>query len=286
MAGTVLKPVAFAIATVVLGVLAVINLAFLHPLFGLVALVLLPLLFAINQSYSKLVAGPAAEVQVAVAGVTGVAHESFDGVMVVKTLGRTDEEIARMETAADELRSKRLVLGRFRAIFEPLLQTLPEIGIVVLLLIGAGLVESNTVTTGDLIGALSLFSVLALPIRVLGFFLQSMPPSVVALERIDGVLDLPSPQLREGTIDALETGPLALEFDNVFFSHGDHVVLDDLSLTVAAGENVALVGATGSGKTTLIELAAGLVRPTGGTISLGGIAYDDLLAEALSLIHI
>ena len=280
VAGTVLKPVAFAIATVVLGVLAVINLAFLHPLFGLVALVLLPLLFAINQSYSKLVAGPAAEVQVAVAGVTGVAHESFDGVMVVKTLGRTDEEIARMETAADELRSKRLVLGRFRAIFEPLLQTLPEIGIVVLLLIGAGLVESNTVTTGDLIGALSLFSVLALPIRVLGFFLQSMPPSVVALERIDGVLDLPSPQLREGTIDALETGPLALEFDNVFFSHGDHVVLDDLSLTVAAGENVALVGATGSGKTTLIELAAGLVRPTGGTISLGGIAYDDLLAEA------
>ncbi len=280
VAATVLKPVAFAVATVVLGVLAVINLTFLHPLFGLVAFVLLPLLFAINQSYSKKVAGPAAEVQHAVAEVTGVAHESFDGVMVIKTLGRTDAEIARMELAAGDLRAKRLVLGNFRAVYEPLLQTLPEIGIVVLLLLGAGLVESGTVTTGDLIGALSLFSVLALPIRVLGFFLQSMPPSVVALERIDGVLDLPSPEVREGNIDELADGPLELGFDDVSFRHGDHVVLDGLSLKVEAGENVALVGATGSGKTTLIELAAGLIEPSHGSVSLDDVPFSELKAAA------
>lgn len=279
VAGTVLKPLAFAIATVVLAILAVINLALLHPVFGLVALVLLPVLFVINQSYSKRVAGPAAEVQQAIAEVTGVAHESFDGVMVVKTLGRTDAEIDRMEARAADLRSKRLVVGNVRAIFEPLLEALPEVGIVVLLLVGAGLVESGSVTTGELIGALSLFSVLSLPIRIVGFFLQSMPPSVVALERIDTVLDLERPDVVEGTVDDLPSGPLSLSFDGVSFAHGEHVVLDTLNLEVRAGENVALVGATGSGKTTLIELAVGLVQPSSGRISLGGVAYSDLRAS-------
>lgn len=279
VAGTVLKPLAFAIATVVLGVLAVINLALLHPVFGLVALVLLPILFVVNQAYSKRVAVPAAEVQEAVAEVTEVAHESFDGVMVVKTLGRTDAEIDRMQSSADDLRAKRLVVGNVRAVFEPLLQVLPEVGIIVLLLLGAGLVESGSVTTGELIGALSLFSVLSLPIRIVGFFLQSMPPSVVALERIDGVLDLPKPEAHEGDVAALADGPLELVFDDVSFSHGDHIVLDRLSLSVAAGENVALVGATGSGKTTVIELAAGLVQPSMGSISLGSVDYRDLKAR-------
>ena len=276
VASIVLKPLAFAVATVVLAILAVINLALLHPFFGLVALVVLPVLFVINQAYSKRVAGPAAEVQRAVAEVTGVAHESFDGVMVVKTLGRTDAEIDRMNVSATDLRSKRLVVGNVRAIFEPLLEALPEIGIVVLLLVGAGLVESGNVTTGELIGALSLFSVLSLPIRIVGFFLQSMPPSVVALERIDTVLDLDRPDVVEGSVTALDDGPLSLTFEGVSFAHGDHVVLDGLDLTVEKGENVALVGATGSGKTTLIELAAGLVQPTGGIISLGGVGYGDL----------
>lgn len=279
VAATVLKPLAFAIATVVLGILAVINLALLHPIFGLVALVLLPILFVVNQAYSKRVAGPAAEVQQAVAEVTGVAHESFDGVMVVKTLGRTDAEIDRMERSAHDLRKKRLVVGDVRAVFEPLLQVLPEVGIVVLLLIGAGLVESGEVTTGQLIGALSLFSVLSLPIRIVGFFLQSMPPSVVALERIDGVLDLPLHERPEGTVDALPDGPLSLSLDAVSFAHGDHVVLDGLTLEVGAGENIALVGATGSGKTTVIELAAGLVQPSKGAISLGGVDYRELKAQ-------
>lgn len=278
VAGTVLRPLAFAVATVVLAVLAVINLALLHPTFGLVALVLLPVLFVINQSYSKRVAKPAAEVQQAVAEVTGVAHESFDGVMVVKTLGRSDAEIDRMEVTADDLRSKRLVVGNIRAVFEPLLEALPEIGIVVLLLLGARLVEAGTVTTGELIGALSLFSVLSLPIRIVGFFLQSMPPSVVALDRIDEVLDLPSPERREGKVDRLPEGPLELTFDGVSFAHGDHVVLDELDLSVARGENVALVGATGSGKTTLIELAAGLIVPDAGEITLGSVPYRDLKA--------
>ncbi len=280
VAGIVLKPLAFAVATVVLAFLAVISLALVHPFFGIVAVVLLPILMTINQLYSARVALPAAEVQEAVASVTNVAHESFDGIMVIKTLGRTDDEVERMRVVSADLREKRLQVGRLRAVFEPLLETLPSLGVVVLLLLGARLVDQGSITVGEVVGAMSLFSVLALPIRIVGFFLQSMPASVVALERIDKVLDLPLPEAHGGSVDHLPDGPLVLSFDGVSFAHGDNVVIEDLHLDVEAGETVALVGATGSGKTTLIELAAGLIPPASGTVSLGGVGHEDLLPLA------
>ena len=278
VAGTVLRPLAFAVATVVLAVLAVISLTLVHPLFGLTAFVLLPILGVINQAYSKRVAGPAAEVQQAVAGVTNVAHESFDGIMMVKTLGRSDDEVERLRVAADTLRTKRLKVGGLRAVFEPLLETLPNFGVVVLLLLGGWLVDRGSVSVGDVVGAMSLFTVLALPFRIVGFFLQSMPPSVVALDRVDKVIDLPLPPERSRT-DSLPDGSLELRFTDVHFAHGSNVVLDGVDLDVASGETVALVGATGSGKTTLLELAAGLVDPDRGTIELGGVDNDSLSAN-------
>lgn len=280
VAGMVLRPLAFAVATVVLAFLAVISLSFVHWTFGLVAVVILPILFVLNQGYSTRVAGPAADVQAAIATVTGVAHESFDGVMVVKTLGRTDDEVERMRVVSEDLKQKRLVVGRLRAIFEPLLEVLPNLGIIVLLLIGANLISTNSASVGDVVGAMSLFSVLGLPIRVVGFFLQSMPSSVVALERIDKVIDLAKPVDHAGTIAELPAGPLGLTFRNVGFAHGDNVVLDDFDLELAPGETVALVGATGSGKTTLLEIAAGLVDAASGTVSLGGIEYQNLQPRA------
>ncbi|RZV44986.1 MAG: ABC transporter ATP-binding protein [Acidimicrobiales bacterium] len=276
VAGVVIRPLAFAVATVVLAVLAIISLTLLHPLFGIVGFVLLPILAGLNRVYSRLVSKPAAEVQHAVGEVTSVAHESFDGIMIVKTLGRSDEEIARMTSAAEDLRTKRLKVGRLRAVFEPLLELLPNIGVVVLLLLGAWLVDRGQVSVGDVIGAMTLFTVIGLPIRVLGFFLQSIPPSVVALDRVDSVLDLEIPDRFGGSVSDLPPGPLGLTFDGVSFAFGEHDVLDQLSLDVAPGESVALVGATGCGKTTLLELATGLLSPTAGSISLGGVPYGDL----------
>ena len=282
VAGIMLRPLAFAVAVVLLAVLAVINLLLIHWTFGLVALVVLPALFVINNFYSRRVARPAAEVQQAVAEVTGVAHESFEGVMVVKTLGRTDDEIARFEARASQLKAKRLEVGNLRAIFEPLLSVLPNLGVIALLIIGARLVESGDVSVGDVIGAMSLFTVLGLPIRIIGFFLQSMPASVVALDRVDRVLDIEPPSRRAGSVDALPEGPMTLTMADVSFAHGELQVLDELDLEVSAGETVALVGATGSGKTTLLEIAAGLVPPDSGSISIAGVPTADLAPGTLS----
>ncbi len=283
VAGTVLRPLAFAVATVVLAVLAVISLTLVHWTFGIVAVVVLPLLLAINRVYSAKVSIPVAEVQQSVADATSVAHESFDGVMMVKTLGRTDAEISRMRVESDDLRTKRLRVGRLRAVFEPLLDLIPNVGVLVLLLLGARLVDGGEISVGDLVGAMSLFSVLGLPIRIVGFFLQSMPSSVVALDRIDRVLDIEPPVVISsnagGSAEPLPDGPLELRFDGVVFAHDEHRVLGGVDLHIASGETVALVGSTGSGKTTLLELAAGLINPDAGTVSLGGVVYEVLDAR-------
>ena len=207
-----------------------------------------------------------------------VAHESFDGAVVVKTLGREPIEVERMRAASERLRDERIRVGRMRASFEPSIDALPTAGAVVLLLVGAWLVGRGSATPGDLVLAATLFSLLALPLFIVGFFLEEMPRSVVSLERVDRVLDRPLEPSAEPEANGpvLPPGPLGLQIDGLAVRYGSRLVLDGLSLAVGPGETVALVGATGSGKSTLLETVAGLNSVAGGSIHLSGAALPDV----------
>ena len=207
-----------------------------------------------------------------------VAHESFDGAVVVKTLGREPIEVERMRAASERLRDERIRVGRMRASFEPSIDALPTAGAVVLLLVGAWLVGRGSATPGDLVLAATLFSLLALPLFIVGFFLEEMPRSVVSLERVDRVLDRPLEPSAEPEANGpvLPPGPLGLQIDGLAVRYGSRLVLDGLSLAVSPGETVALVGATGSGKSTLLETVAGLNSVAGGSIHLSGAALPDV----------
>ena len=117
--------------------------------------------------------------------------------------------------------------------------------------------------------ALALFSILALLMQILGFLFTQIPQSVVAQDRIDGVLEVSTePELSE-----FESKSSDISFENVSFSYpvndqNDHLVLSDLSVRIDPGETVALVGSTGSGKSTLVSLLSGLMPPTEGQLSL------------------
>ena len=210
-----------------------------------------------------------------------VAHESFDGALVVKTLGRAPQEIERMGQRADELKEARIRVGRIRGTFEPTIDAIPNIGIIVLLLIGSWQVSTGALDTGDLVQGVALFSLLAFPMRVVGFFLQEMPRAVVSIARIDRVVaQTRSPEPTAGV--SLPGGPLPVEFDHVSFSYEPGVeVLDDLTFTVAAGETVAIVGSTGSGKSTLCDLLVRLADPSTGTVRIGGVDTDEVAPTEL-----
>ncbi len=274
----VLKPLAFAVSVVVLVVVTMAALFAAHPLLALIAAVVFPALAVISRIYTRMVETPSAEVQRRVGEVSEVAHESFDGAVVVKTLGREPIEVERMRAASERLRDERIRVGRMRAGFEPSIDALPTAGAIVLLLVGAWLVGRGSATPGDLVLAATLFSLLALPLFIVGFFLEEMPRSVVSLERVDRVLDRPlePPSEPEGNGPVLPPGPLGLQIDGLAVRYGSRLVLDGLSLAVGPGETVALVGATGSGKSTLLETVAGLNSVAGGSIHLSGAALQDV----------
>jgi ABC-type multidrug transport system fused ATPase/permease subunit len=284
---TVMMPLPLSLGVIVLIGLSIVSLALIDPLLMLVGLALFPTLAVLNQIYSRKVEAPASSTQARLGEVSSVAHESFEGALLVKTLGLETREVERLAGAARGLRSARLAVGRLRATFEPALDALPNFGTIVLLAVGAWRVSEDVISTGQLVQAMALFSVLTFPMRVVGFLLEEMPRAVVAADRIAGVLAAPTrPDPAEGAGVPLPAGPLAVEVRDLGFaytpdSRDTDPVLAGVDLTLAPGETVALVGATGSGKSTLCHLLAHLYQPTAGAVRIGGVDLAD--AEPASL---
>jgi ABC-type multidrug transport system fused ATPase/permease subunit len=281
VASEVINPLPFSTGLVVLIVFSLIAMLLVDPLLTLVGLVLFPAMAMLNRFYTRRVERPAEEVQRRVGDVSSIAHESFEGVLVVKTLGRDQAEIDRIARASDQLRDARVRVGALRSMFEPMLDSLPNLGIIVVLAIGGWRVSTGAVTPGDLVQVMALFTLLAFPMRVVGFLLEEMPRSVVALDRIDNVLDA-SPEVLPARPVSLPPGLLDVDAEAVEYGHRDGPpVLSDCTLHVSGGEVVALVGPTGCGKTTLCELLAGLDRPDRGQVRLGGVDLTTVSREEL-----
>src|SRR5688572_30078872 len=270
---TALQPVPMSIGVIVLLVAAVGSLAAVDPMLMLVGLALFPTLGLLNRMYARRIEVPAAATQEQLGRVSAVVHESFDGALVVKTLGLEESEHDRLADDAEALRRARLEVGWLRATFEPGLETLPVLGSIVLLAVGAWRVSTGALDIGGLVQAMTLFGILSFPTRVLGYMLEELPRAVVAVDRLDELLANP-PRVRppDGEGEPLPTGALTAELDDVSFGYADdEPVLEGCSLRIEAGEVVALVGATGAGKTSLCMLLAHLYDPASGTVRVGGV---------------
>ena len=116
----------------------------------MIGVLLFPTLAIMNRSFARRMEGPARRAQERIGDVSSVAHESIDGAMVVKTLGREDEETERLAAKARALRDERVQAGYIRAGFEPALEALPAVGAVALLAVGSWRVSAGAVTRGDL----------------------------------------------------------------------------------------------------------------------------------------
>lgn len=272
----VLHPLPFAFAAMFMGVFAAIAMFLVDPILALLAFAIFPISIILNRIYTNRVEEPARHQQASVGKVGAVAHESFDGALVVKLLGREEAEMARFDAEAEELRVHRVRVGTLRAIFESTLGAVPNLGIVLVVLIGAWRVDNGAATVGGLVQISALFATLSLPLRILGYFLQNVPVARAANERLDSVFDEPFADAGAGLIPAADATGADLRFENVTLGFGDQVIVSDVDLEVRAGETVALVGATGSGKSTLISALAGLLDPSDGTITFGGVPIDDL----------
>jgi ABC-type multidrug transport system fused ATPase/permease subunit len=277
-----IAPFPFAVGTIFMIIVAVVALFFTDWVLALVGVTLFPTLFLINVLYSRRMSPRQIRAQQLRAKVSAVAHESFDGALVVKTMGREEDESRRFQVFVTELRDALISVGRLRGLFDPVMDALPSAGTLAVLLLGAWRLQSGAISVTELVSVAFLFTVLAFPVRAIGWVVAELPRSVAGWERVQAVLGATG-DLAYGTESPDTTGPAALTFHEVTFAYADGPdVLHDVTFTVPAGKTVALVGPTGSGKSTIASLAVRLVDPKAGTVRVDEVALPDLSVAALA----
>jgi ATP-binding cassette, subfamily B, bacterial len=283
----IMSPLPFATGVITMLVAAAVWLVVTDPFLAVLGLLVVPTILAVNLFFQRRVERPTALGQERLGAMSAVAHESFDGALVVKTLGAEEAEGRRFASTAELLRDARIEAARITANFEASLDAVPALTTVALLVIGVWRIEQGAITAGTLVGIINLFTLLIWPLRLIGYVLSDLPRAVVGYERVMAVLreprPAPRPPGRDAGAGALPPGPLGLEVERLGYGYEQGgEVLHEVSFEVAAGGTVALVGPTGSGKSTLALLLAGLLEPERGRIRLGGRDLRELAAGELA----
>jgi ATP-binding cassette subfamily B protein len=270
------------IANLVMVVAAVVILVLTDPLLALVALAPLPLVNVTATRFSRTVHPAIMEVQVQQAELATVVEETVAGVRVVKGFGAEETQNRKVEREADDIRDASLRAARIRAHYLPIVDLLPQVGLIAVLGIGGHRALSGELTIGQLVAFTTYIALLIQPLRMMGMTIAWGQRAGVALERINEVLstvpevhDPPAPAELPPRRPGQPVG--SIELDDVHFGYQpDAPVLRGLDLHIDAGRSVALVGETGSGKSTIARLLVRFYEPQRGTIRLDGIDIRDL----------
>ena len=278
-----IAPLPMAVGTIAMMVIAVGQMLAADLVLALVGLTVFPLVIVTNVVYQRWQSPLMTRAQALRAEVSEVAHESFDGALVVKSLGRESEETERFARKAHELRDVNVRAGRIRAAFDPLIEGLPNLGVLLVLTVGVLRVESGLTRPADLVTIAYLLTIVAFPIRSLGWLVGEFPRSVVGFGRVDTVLAATGHMTYGDHVIAGSGTGARLEVEGLRYAYpGAAPVLADLGFSVEPGRTVAVVGATASGKSTLTSLLLRLVDPHEGAVRLDGTDLRDLAAGSLA----
>jgi ABC-type multidrug transport system fused ATPase/permease subunit len=269
------NPMPFAVGVVVMLIVAAAELLSTDVWLALAALLVVPGVLATNVVFQRHMSPAVSTAQRMRGEVAEVAHESFEAAVVVKALGTADREEERFTGKAALLRDANVRAGTVRAMFDPVIDLIPNVGTLLVLVVGTWRLRAGAVQTGDVVGAGFLLSMLAVPVRSIGFLLAELPRSLVGWDRIAGVLDATG-DLPRGDVRWREPGrAAAVHLEGVSCAvpsaRGPRELLHGVDLQIPAGRTVAIVGPTGAGKTTLVGLVARLADPTAGRVLVGGV---------------
>src|SRR5215210_8035482 len=237
---------------------------------ALIVLIPLPLVSLAAWLYSRRYDVGTRRLQESWGRAASLVEETVSGIRVVKGLGAGNALSANFRRRSDEIVDRALHLARLDAVFNPALEALPLLGIAAVLWLGGRRVISGELTLGSFVAFNAYVVMLVWPLRVLGQRVTTVQKALAASARITEVLET-EPRLREPRHRKALEACGDVRFEDVRFGHqGDRPVLDGLDLHVAPGESLALVGATGSGKSTVAGLLARLYDPEDGRVLLDG----------------
>jgi ATP-binding cassette subfamily B multidrug efflux pump len=244
---------------------------------ALVCFSLLPFIIYITFSFSSKARDAFREVRLKIARINATLQENFSGIKVVQIFNRERESYRRFKVLNHETYLANMRQIGIFALFVPIIEIVGTIAIALLIWYGGGKVISNTLSLGTLVAFLSYLRMFFQPIRDISEKYNIMQSAMASTERIFGVLDNRE-MIQEASAPKSIAGMRGnIEFRNVTFSYrGNEEVLRDISFSVRAGETVAIVGATGAGKTSIISLLERFYDPQGGQILIDGVDIREL----------
>lgn len=217
--------------------------------------------------------------------VLGITRENLTGIRVIRAFCKEDEEIESFDNANDTLTTMQKVVGRISGLMNPLTYIVINLGIVILIYIGAIRVDTGIISQGAVVALYNYMSQILVELIKLANLIVTMTKSVASCKRLEDVLKLKSTldvHANTGTSIDKENIP-AVEFDHVSLTYKDagEESLTDISFTINKGETAGIIGGTGSGKTSLVHLIPHFYDATKGTVKVDGIDVKDYALDEI-----
>ena len=249
---------------------------------ALIALAITPVLVVLAYRYSHVAHPTLRDVQQKLADVATVAEENIVGVHVVKSFAQEPQEQQKFTDRSEAVFLQTVRANRQRALYVPFISWVPMLAQAAVLLVGARMVASGDLTVGGFIAFNLYLGMLIMPLRSLGMWIGQAQRATASGERIFQVMDEPEEIADRPEAVELPEGAGDLRFEGVGFDYMEgRPVLQDIDLEVAAGKTIALIGHTGSGKTTLTSLVPRFYDVTSGRVTLDGADVRDLKLNSL-----
>ena len=249
---------------------------------ALITLSIAPVLIAVAYRYSHVSHPLLRDVQQKMADVATVAEENIVGVHVVKSFAQEASEQSKFERRSEEVFALSVKANRQRAFYIPLLSFLPLLSQAAILYVGGHMVANGTLSLGDFVAFNLFLALLVLPLRQLGMWIGQAQRATASGERIFQVLDEPEQITDAADARELPPGPGRIAFEHVTFGYEPtRPVLHEIDLELEAGRIVALIGHTGSGKTTLASLIPRFYDVDRGRVTVDGVDVRDVTLTSL-----
>lgn len=256
---------------VVLILFTAVTLLLMNPTLATLIILTLPLLLHRATKFGKQFRPLSLDIQNQLGALTTQLEQNLRGARIVKAFAQENAEIERFTAENEKWFELAAKSTRVQAVHAPMLDMIANFGTVFIIWYGGWLVTQDQLTLGELVAFTTYLATLVRPIRLIGRIIPMFAIAASAGERLFGILDAPVE-----VADLPDATPLPrlngrVQFQDVSFSYNNnHAVLQHISLTAEAGQIVALMGATGSGKSSLINLVARFYDPTEGRVLIDG----------------
>jgi len=270
------------VSSVLLLVLVLYSLLSINPTLTLISVTVIPFVFLATREYSKRIGPLWAAVREQNGIITSVLQENLAGVRVVRGFSREEHEEEKFSAELQGFFDMNITMARIRAFFMPLATFISSIGFVLIIWYGGGQVITGALTVGSLVAFYFYLARLMRPVRMIGFMTSMIVRALAAGNRVFDIIDAEvEVHDKEDAVGVPEIEG-RLTFQDVWFSYdGTNMVLKDIDLDVQPGQTIAILGATGSGKSSIINLIPRFYDVSEGSIKLDGTDLRDLKIKSL-----